>query len=336
MTGFLGSGKTTLIARLLQSRGAAGTAVLINEVGEIAIDDKLVEHVTDDVQVLASGCLCCTLRDDLAGAIARVEDVARATGRAIERVVIETSGVADPAPIVHSVARDPRLAERVRVAGVVAVVDVSRALALLDAHAEVARQIDLADRIVLTKHDVAPPGGEAAVREELRTRFAGREVVDAGDDVLLAAAPRIEGVADAMAWLGPHVEGAEIGASARANAGPTSGAVHPALHVGDAPIDRRTIELDGPVALDALALWHRIVTGLDGLGLLRIKGIVEADGAFWVMQSAQHAVFPPKRLPAAPRGWTGSRLVVLSRGLDAAVLDRMEEAARLAARGERR
>ncbi len=311
MTGFLGSGKTTLIARLLESRGAAGTAVLINEVGEVSIDDRLVEHVAEDVQILATGCLCCALRDDLAGAIERVESVAAQVGRRIDRVVLETSGVADPAPIVHSAANDPRLASRVVVAGVVAVVDASRALNLLDVHPEVARQIDLADRVVLTKQDLAPEGAEDALRAELAERFGGRAIVDASDDALLAVAPAIMSHKDARRWLAP-------------------------LHDGDADLDRHTIELDGPVELAPLALWHRIVTGLDGRLLLRIKGIVEADGGYWVMQSAQHAVFAPRRLEQAPRGWKGSRLVVLSRGLEAGVVERMADAARLAARGVRR
>ncbi|MEQ8278506.1 MAG: GTP-binding protein [Deltaproteobacteria bacterium] len=310
MTGFLGSGKTTLIAHLLESPAASGTAVIVNEVGDVSIDDRLVAHVTEDVQVLASGCLCCTLRDDLAGAIEQLHTASVEAGRAISRVVLETSGIADPAPIVHSAARDPRLAARLRVAGVVAVVDASRALTLLDTQPEVARQIDIADHVVLTKEDVAPEGAVEAIEALLTERYPGRGI-ERGPAALLVGAPTLTSRAEAAGWLAP-------------------------LHDGDAAVDRRTIDLPSPVCLDALALWHRMVTSLDGLSLLRIKGIVEADGARWVMQSAQHAVFEPRPLAGAPEAWSGSRLVVLSRGMPKPALDRLEEAAVLAARGTRR
>lgn len=313
MTGFLGSGKTTLITKLLESPDAAGTAVLINEAGAVSIDDHLVEHVTEDVQILASGCLCCALRDDLVGAVGNVLRAAAQAGRVVERVVLETSGIADPAPIVHSAANDPRLAAQVELAGIVAVVDAARALTLLDDHPEVARQMDLADRIVLTKVDLAPEGALDALEATIAARYPGRDVVrsahgEGAVEALLARAPALGSHHAAAGWLAP-------------------------LHAQAPDLDVFTVELESPVNLDALALWHRVVTGLDGRCLLRIKGIVEAADGAWVLQSAQHAVFAPRRLAAKPAGWTGSRLVVLSRGLAADVVARMGDAAILAARG---
>ena len=155
LTGFLGAGKTTLLNRLLRDPALADTAVLINEFGEIGIDHLLVEHVDDGVVLLSSGCLCCSIRGELVGAL---EDLLRrldnGRGPPISRVMIETTGLADPAPVLHSVLAHPYLVQRFPLDGVVTVVDAVNGLATLDAQPEAVKQVAVADRIVLTKTDL--------------------------------------------------------------------------------------------------------------------------------------------------------------------------------------
>ena len=154
LTGFLGAGKTTLLNRLLQDPALARAAVIINEFGEIGIDHLLVEHVEDGVMLLSTGCLCCTMRGDL---IDTLEKLLRGldNGRMnFNRVIIETTGLADPAPVLHTAMVHPYLLMRFRLDGVVTVVDAVNGVSTLDAHIEAVKQVAVADRIVLTKTDL--------------------------------------------------------------------------------------------------------------------------------------------------------------------------------------
>ena len=165
LTGFLGAGKTTLLNRLLKDPALAETAVIINEFGEIGLDHLLVEHVDDGVMLLSTGCLCCTMRGDL---IDTLEKLLRGldNGRMrFNRVIIETTGFADPAPVLHTAMVHPYLLMRFRLDGVVTVVDAVNGAATLDAHIEAVKQAAVADRLVLTKTDLA--GGRAALARRL-------------------------------------------------------------------------------------------------------------------------------------------------------------------------
>ncbi len=161
LTGFLGAGKTTLLNRLLRDPGLADTAVIINEFGEIGLDHLLVEKVDEGVVLLSTGCLCCTMRGDLVEALERLTrnlDNGRAK---FSRVIIETTGLADPAPVLHTTMVHPYLVMRYRLDGVIAVVDAVNGAATLEAHPEAVKQAAVADRIVLTKTDLV---GEAEAR----------------------------------------------------------------------------------------------------------------------------------------------------------------------------
>src|SRR5215813_10423974 len=167
LTGFLGAGKTSLLNRLLKDPALAGTAVLINEFGEIGLDHLLVEKISDDLVLLPSGCVCCTMRGDLIDALERLLrdlDNLRAN---LTRVVLETTGLADPAPVLHTVMVHPYLLMRYRLDGVVTVVDAINGEVTLDAHVEAVKQAAVADRIVLTKTDLA----DAAQRERIVARL---------------------------------------------------------------------------------------------------------------------------------------------------------------------
>lgn len=306
LTGFLGAGKTTLLAHLLAERATEKTAVLVNEVGAVGLDHLLLERLDDDVSLLASGCLCCTVRGELAAALERL------AARAPDRVVLETTGLADPAPVLHTLATHPRLAARFEVAGVIAVVDALRGDTLLDEAAEVRAQLAFADRVVLSKLDVAEPERAAALEARVREDFPGVELLRAGArgvpaDALLArtAAPGLR--THAAEWVAQPAHDA----------------------------DTDVVELGEAVDEDALALWLRMVTALEGPRLLRVKGLVRGrrSGEWLVVQAAQRAVSPLRPLGAAPVGWAGSRLVIITRGLRDDTRAQLLQSAREAASG---
>src|SRR4051812_15337695 len=183
LTGFLGAGKTTLLNRMLKSPAPQDTVVIINEFGEIGLDHLLVETVDEGMVLLSAGCLCCTVRGDL---IATLEDLLRKrdNGRIMpfRRVIIETTGLADPSPILHAVLYHPYLSMRYALEGVVTVVDAVNGTATLDAHEEAVRQAAVADRLVITKSDLVE--GEAfaklpTLRERLAALNPGAEVIEA-------------------------------------------------------------------------------------------------------------------------------------------------------------
>ncbi len=192
LTGFLGAGKTTLLNRLLASSEFADTLVLINEFGEVGLDHLFVEKIDGDMIVMASGCVCCTIRGDL---IATLEDALRRRDngriRPFKRIVLETTGLADPAPILHAIMRHPYLLLRYRLDGVVTLVDAVNGDATLDAHEEAIKQAAVADRIVVTKTDL-PRGAENLGK--LRARLAA---LNPAARILIAA----EGEASAAALL---------------------------------------------------------------------------------------------------------------------------------------
>ncbi|MEJ2375606.1 MAG: GTP-binding protein, partial [Pseudolabrys sp.] len=179
LAGFLGAGKTTLLNRLLKDPALAETAVIINEFGEVSVDHLLVEYISDNMMLLQSGCLCCTMRGDLVDALEtllRDLDNRRCTFR---RVVLETTGLADPAPVLHTLMSHPYLLLRYRLDGVVTLVDAVNGAAALDAHAEAVKQAALADRLVLTKTDIATPEQRAQIVERLHTLNPAAPILDA-------------------------------------------------------------------------------------------------------------------------------------------------------------
>jgi len=185
LTGFLGAGKTTLLNRLLKDPTLADTAVLINEFGEIGLDHLLVERVGDNMVRLSTGCLCCTVRGDLVDALEKLlrdRDNGRVT---FGRVIIETTGLADPAPVLHTTMLHPYLVMRFRLDGLVTVVDAINGSGTLDAQTEAVKQIAVADRIVLTKQDLVDTPERRAARDRLVARIRALNpaapIIDAGD-----------------------------------------------------------------------------------------------------------------------------------------------------------
>jgi G3E family GTPase len=311
VTGFLGAGKTTLINRLLRSAEMAQTLVIVNEWGEIGLDHLLFEAIADDVILLASGCLCCTLRGDL---IDGLHDLLRRRDESaissFARIVLETSGLADPAPILHALIADPVLAERIEIAGVTTVVDAVNGAATLEAHGEARRQVALADRIALTKIDFTrSPSELARLWPALDEINPAARVLDAASD----------GFGSREFLAGP------IDLSVRARA------TRMAAHGGS--VRARVFTTNEPVGAAALARFLARLDVLLGPRLLRVKGLVatrELPGQPLLIQGAQHALSPPRRLPAWPDASRRSR-----RGLADCWVDAAPEAVEVRVGGQR-
>jgi G3E family GTPase len=315
LTGFLGSGKTTLLRRVLTNPAFADTAVVINEIGEIAIDHYLVDFVEGEVLELPGGCLCCAVREDLAQTLrSLIERRDAGEIRGFRRIVIETSGLADPAPVLFTLGADPMLDQRLALGRVVTLVDALAGAATLERFAEAARQVAVADALVISKTDLAPLGDALAARLDALNPAAER--------MLGAAAADPASVLFAVT-RSPHPTRAPGEFHGVGGWGLETAHTH--------GIAAYTIVLEGPVSrLD----FARALGGLAmdrGNDLLRVKGIVRfADRPETpaVVQAAQHAMFTPEWLADWPDGDHRSRLVFVVHDIaPAEILDRFAFAA---------
>jgi G3E family GTPase len=304
LTGFLGSGKTTLLGRLLKSPEFARTAVIINEFGEIGLDHDLIETSDESFVMLQTGCLCCTIRSDL---VLTLADVLRrrdeGTVTPFDRVVIETSGLADPAPILHAVMSDDVLAERLMLAGVVTTVDAVHGADTLQRQPESVKQVAVADRLVLTKTDLVAENPAA-----LADRLAA---LNPSAPVLTACFGDID-----PAWL--------FDARIWDPSGKLS-ALADAPHQHDHDRDRHdgrtrcfALIRDQPIPAVALTLFLEVLVEHCGADLLRLKGIVdiaESPDRPAVIHGVQHVFHPPAFLNRWPSDDHHSRLVFIARDL---------------------
>ncbi|WP_453972395.1 CobW family GTP-binding protein [Amorphus sp. MBR-141] len=336
ITGFLGAGKTTLLNRLLAAPELAQAGVIVNEFGDIPLDHLLVANVADDVIELSSGCLCCTVRGEL---VSTLEDFLRRldNGRLerLSRVVIETTGLAHPGPILHAVMLHPYLVQRFRLDGVVTLVDAVNGMATLDAHEEALAQAGVADRIVLTKTDLLPAGDPAvaALRARLHAINPLARILDAAKGEAEVPALLGAGLYDdetrtmnVARWFGETEEAAD-----HAHQGHTHsdhgdhGHAHDHGHDHAHPVNRHsdrvrafTLETDRPIEVRALDMFLDLLVASHGPKLLRVKGIVKlADDPErpLVLHAVQHVLHPPVRLPEWPDGTRTSRLVFIVDGL---------------------
>jgi G3E family GTPase len=314
LTGFLGSGKTTLLARLLRHPQFARTAVIINEFGEVGLDHDLVETSEESFVTLETGCLCCAVRGDLA---LTLEDILRRRDAGsvapFERVVIETSGLADPAPILHAMMTDSGLAQRLALAGVVATVDAVNGLATLARQPESLKQVAVADRLLLTKTDLVSSGEAEAVARRLSALNPEAAVLTASFGEV-APERLFDAGRDAMRGVPPE----------------TLPHAHAHAHGGHAAeISCFAVLREAPIRAVTLTLLLEVLAEHLGADLLRLKGIVniaESPERPAVIHGVQHVFRPPAWLERWPSADRRSRLVFIGRNLRQAWVEALLDA----------
>jgi G3E family GTPase len=326
LTGFLGAGKTSLLNRLLRDPELADCLVLVNEFGEIGLDHLLVEAVDGDMLVMTSGCLCCSIRGDL---VSTLEDVLRRrdNGRIapFRRVVIETTGLADPAPVLHTIMYHPYLVLRFRLDGVITVLDAVNGAATLDAHEEAVKQAAVADRIVVSKTDLV----ESEALERLVARLArlnpGAPRLDAARGEASAAALLSTGLYDPSSkgpdvarWLRVEAYGTDADQDGRPGHDHHPHAAHD-VNRHDARIRSFCLRHEAPIEPASFDLFIELLRAAHGPCLLRVKGIVAlADDLSRpvVIHGVQHVFHPPARLDRWPDDDHSTRIVFILKDLE--------------------
>lgn len=331
LTGFLGAGKTTLLNRLLRDPDLSDTVVIINEFGEIGLDHLLVEAADGDMIMMSSGCLCCTIRGDL---VSTLEDLLRRRDNnritPFRRVLIETTGLADPAPVLQTIMYHPYLLMRFRLDGVITVVDAVNGSTTLDGHVEAVKQAAVADRIVLTKTDL--PAGKLAVgelRERLHLLNPGARILEAAADEATAAGLLEAGLfnpdnktPDVRRWLN-----AEAFDGARDHDHHDDGHDHHHAHDRnrhDARIRAYCLTSDKPMPRRGFDLFLDLLRQAHGPNLLRVKGLVGLDDDLErpvVIHGVQHVFHPPFSLPSWPDDDRRTRIVFILNDMDSAFID---------------
>jgi G3E family GTPase len=294
VTGFLGAGKTTLVRHFLGTPEGAGTAVIVNEFGEAGIDDALLRGSSDNIALLGNGCLCCSVRSDLQVTLHRlVADRERGVVPHFARIVIETSGLADPSPILSTFATDRALGGEFHVEAVIAVIAAQSGVATIASFAEARRQIILADRIVISKTDIADEDAAAVLTRTLRELNPRADIIEA-----------VAGKLDPQWVLAERVGAFSAGFIADA-----------AIHTDD--IASFTLVEHEPITWDAFARAMETLIALRGADLLRVKGFLNVAGCAGpvVVQFVQHLAHPPVELDRWPDGDRTSRVVFIARNL---------------------
>ncbi|WP_424934373.1 CobW family GTP-binding protein [Amaricoccus macauensis] len=329
LTGFLGAGKTTLLNAVLADASAGRIAVIVNEFGEAGLDHDLIETAGEEIVLMRSGCLCCSVRGDLSRTILSLLQRREAGEVSFERVVIETTGLADPGPILQTLVVDPFLARSTRMDGVVTVADAANGPATLTAQFEAVSQAAMADLIVVSKTDFVPPLKIRAFEARLRTINPNARIIHAirGKGVVdhiwsLSGLRRGVAHADAVAWTtGPAAPPDPL-----AN---LSGLVKPApvssqVPLHDTRIGSASIILDDPVPEEVFDFWLDTLIALRGSDILRVKGIVflEDIETPFVFHGVQQIFEPPVPLEDWPHDDTRSRIVVIARDISRPELQR--------------
>lgn len=320
LTGFLGSGKTTLLRHLLADPDLSDTAVVINEFGEAGLDHLLVREVAEDVVLLGSGCLCCSVRDDLVSTLAELNAMMR-TGDipAFARVVVETTGMADPAPIMQAVLSEQSLTPWFRLGQVITTVDAVNGDQTLVRHREARQQLATADRVILTKSDLVDESDCAVLLEKLRATNPGAIFASARNGRLPARAIFDESEAQ---WRrsGPILPMA----AKDGQDGDGDAPLGPLIGSHDEAIRTFTVQLEREVEWSVFVDWLELLLANRGDSILRVKGLlgVTDDERPVVVQGVQHVLYPLDRLPTWPEGTASPGwLVFIARDLTARAIE---------------
>jgi G3E family GTPase len=341
LTGFLGAGKTTLLNKLLHDPALKDTAVIINEFGEVGLDHLLVEYVDDNVMLLQSGCLCCTMRGDLVDALETLLRDLDNKRCSFKRLVLETTGLADPAPVLHTAMMHPYLVMRYRLDGVVTLVDAVNGEATLDAHVEAVKQAAVADRIVLTKTDLAT---DKAALDRLLARVhtlnPAAPILDAAKG---EAAPKAllecglydpeRKIPDVKKWLRDEAYGDPHAHSHTHHHGHDHGHAHDHNHLDrnrhDDHIRSFTLTADEPIPAGTFHMFLDLLRSVHGPNLLRVKGIVklaETPDKPIVIHAVQHVFHPFSQLERWPDDDRRTRIVFITKDIPEPTLREMFEA----------
>jgi len=347
LTGFLGSGKTTVLNYLLRQPEMARTAVVINEFGEIGLDHELVESSTENMVLLQSGCLCCTIRGDLVqtlhGLIGKRE---KGEIKAFDRVIIETTGLADPAPILHTLMTDGTLSYEFRLDGVIATIDAASGSSTLDRKVEAVKQAAVADRLLLTKTDLVDPADVNALEARLRQLNPGAPIIRAHNGAVDPARLLNAGLynpesksLDVRNWLKAesysevnhhhhghddhhHHDDGHCHHDHDHDHGHGEDHDHGHHHHHDPNrhddrISAVSYTIDEPVPVDTFDKWLETLLLLRGPDILRLKGIVHVEGmpAPFVLHGVQHVFHPPVLLRDWPSDDRRTRIVLIGRDL---------------------
>jgi G3E family GTPase len=341
LTGFLGAGKTSLLNRLLKAPELADALVLINEFGEVGLDHLFVEKVDGNLVVMASGCLCCTIRGDL---VATLEDLLRRRDNdriaPFNRIIIETTGLADPAPILHTIMYHPYFRLRLRLDGVVSVVDALNGAATLDRHKEAVKQAAVADRMVISKSDLLAPddAGLAALRARLTALNPTAIQLDGARGEARPAALLNLGlydpdkkIPDVRRWL--NAEALEDGEAGHRHAHHDHDhhdhAAGHDVNRHDARIRAFALRHPAPVSPLTLEMFLELLRTAHGAHLLRVKGIIalsDDPACPLVIHGVQHIFHPPARLAAWPDADHTTRIVFILDGLEPSFVKGLWEA----------
>jgi G3E family GTPase len=319
LTGFLGAGKTTLVSRVLADPRFSDTAVVINEFGEIGLDNVLVEAAPETIVEMTSGCLCCTVRGDIRQSLVMLlERSERGELPLFSRLIIETTGLADPVPVIHTLMADPRLVRRYRLAQIVTVVDAVNGLSTLAHHAEAVKQVAVADHILVTKTDVQ--NISAALRAQLNALNPAALITD-----VHSADFKLRDLADDTAHFSPDGKSLDVLGWLKAES-----YAHDHHH-HDADVNRHSdkiqsycLTIDEPISRFAFSVAFELLAANQGPDLLRVKGLVklaEHPDQPVIIHAVQHIVHPPRRLDAWPSDDTRTRLVFITNDIPRAAME---------------
>ncbi len=334
LTGFLGAGKSTLLNRILKDPGTSGTAVIINEFGEVGIDNFLVEASGDTLVELSNGCLCCTVRGELVDTLAYMMDGIQ-TGRLkpIRRVVIETTGLADPAPVMQSVMGNPVIAQNFELDGVITVVDAVNGLSTLDRHPEAVKQAAVADRLVISKLSMADAAEIGALKARLAALNPRAPMMDGNSEGAGVAAILENGlydpatkIADVDRWLRDELANDDHGHDHHDHGHHEHDHHHGHGHHHHHDVNRHGDDIrsfsiihDKPIDPMAIEMFTDLLRSAHGEKLLRMKAVValsDNPDRPLVLHGVQSVFHPPQRLAKWPDGSDRrTRMVLITQGL---------------------
>jgi G3E family GTPase len=325
VSGFLGSGKTTLLRNLLLHPEAGEIAVIVNEFGEVGIDHHLVRKTDVRTTLLRNGCVCCSMRDDLSEALRQLlSQRERGTIARFGRVVIETTGLADPAPILHTIVAEPVVRNHFRVERVVTTIDAVSGASNLDSYGEALRQVAAADHVIVTKIDLSTPERTANLKAKLRAINPAATVVDATFGTI-DFTPLFAQESDRGEGIGRHG-----GVSFENNGDTTSSdtAAPAAVHATSDRVASRCLVFERPLNWQMFGIWLTLLLHRHGERVLRLKGLLNVDAARGplLVEGVQHVIHVPRHLREWPDADRRSRIVFITRDLDLAQVEASLEA----------